>query len=92
MRQMRVTEDEEQEHGKEHEGKQDAAQHGKTTGEHREVHAEFAVVCEKPLTGSQVRFGVTKVFPKIGQIQVQVLSDNKQTSAVIKGDKGSVRL
>jgi hypothetical protein len=62
------------------------------TGEHREVQAEFSVACQKPLAGSRVTFGVSKVFPEIHEIKVQVLGDAKQSGATIEKDKGDVRL
>jgi hypothetical protein len=61
-------------------------------GEHREVRADFSIECRKPLGGSRVRFGVTKVFPGIREIKVQVLSDARQSGAAIQEDKGEVRL
>jgi hypothetical protein len=64
----------------------------KKSGEHSEVHAEFTVTCEQPLAGSQVRFGVSKVFPTIKTVHVQALSDARQIGAEVKGDKGSLRL
>jgi hypothetical protein len=64
----------------------------KKAGEHREVRATSSVTCGKPLAGSRVTFGVTKVFPEIHEIKVQVLSDAKQSGATIKKDQGDVRL
>ena len=64
----------------------------KKAGEHREVRATSSVTCDKPLAGSRVTFGVTKVFPEIHEINVQVLSDTKQSGATIKKDQGDVRL
>jgi len=64
----------------------------KKIGEHREVHGTFTAACAQPLTGSRVRFGVTKAFPRIQEIKVQVLSDSGQSGATIKKDKGEVRL
>jgi len=64
----------------------------KKSGEHSEVQAEFTVSCAKPLAGSQVRFGVSKVFPAIKTVQVQVLSDAKQSGLEVKNDRGSLRL
>lgn len=63
----------------------------KRTGEHREVHADFSVACDKPLSGSRASFGVYKVFPYIHEIKVQVLGDSKQSGDTIKKDKGEVR-
>ena len=64
----------------------------KKSGEHSEVHAEFTVTCKQPLAGSQVRFGVSKVFPAIKTVHVQVLSDARQAGVEVKSDKGSLRL
>ena len=64
----------------------------KKSAEHSEVHAEFTVACEKPLAGSQVRFGVSKVFPTIKTVHIQVLSEGRQTGIAVKNDKGNLRL
>jgi hypothetical protein len=64
----------------------------KKSGEHSEVHAEFTVTCQQPLAGSQVRFGVSKVFPAIKTVHVQVLSEARQAGVEVKSDKGSLRL
>ena len=64
----------------------------KKNGEHREVHATFSVACEKPLAGSRVRFGVSKVFRDIQEIKVQVVGDSGQAGATIKRDNGNVKL
>jgi hypothetical protein len=64
----------------------------KKSGEHREVQGIFSVACDKPLAGSRVTFGVYKIFPDIHEINVQILSDSKQVGAMIKKDKGDVKL
>jgi Protein of unknown function (DUF2796) len=64
----------------------------KKSAEHRELRATHNFECQKDPTGSRVRFGVTKVFPEIQEIKVQVLSDAKQSGATIKKDKGDVGL
>jgi hypothetical protein len=64
----------------------------KKSGEHREVMAEFTVVCQKPLAGSQVQFGITKVFPRLTSVKVQVLSGSKQLGVEITHDRGRVTL
>ncbi|MGE3539236.1 MAG: DUF2796 domain-containing protein [Candidatus Tectimicrobiota bacterium] len=74
-----------------------AHQHGKgraasKSAEHSEVQAEFQVQCAKPLTGSQVTFGITKTFPALHRVQVQVLSATGQRGAEIKRDRGRVTL
>jgi hypothetical protein len=62
------------------------------SGEHREVYATLSVVCDKPLAGSRLQFGVHKLFPEIHEIEVQVLSDSRQSATTIKRDKGDVVL
>ena len=64
----------------------------KKSGEHREVRATFHFECQGNPIGSRVQFGVTKLFPNIHELKVQVLSDAKQSGATIKKDKGDVRL
>jgi len=64
----------------------------KKSGEHREVRATHNFACEKGPAGSRVQFGVTKLFPNIQELKIQVLSDAKQSGATIKKDKGDVRL
>lgn len=82
-------------HGEEgHGGQGHHAEHHRDEagGEHREVHAEFEVTCARPVGGSELRFGVTRVFPTITELLVQVLSETRQTGARISNDRGSVRL
>jgi hypothetical protein len=60
--------------------------------EHREVHAEYSVACQRPLSGSQLRFGVGRVFPGIRELDVQLISERGQNGLKIVRDRGSVRL
>jgi hypothetical protein len=76
----------------EHEQGKGAEKAPKKSGEHSEVHAEFTVTCEKPLAGSQVWFGVSKIFPAIKTVHVQVLSDTRQAGVEVRNDKGSLKL
>jgi hypothetical protein len=64
----------------------------KKSSEHREVVAEFSLTCEKPLSGSTVRFGFTKAFPSLQELKVQALSGDKQSGATVRKDKGSAKL
>jgi Protein of unknown function (DUF2796) len=70
----------------------DAHEDQKKSGEHREVHGTFSVACDKPLAGSRVKFGVSKVFRDIQEIKVQLVGDSGQFGATIKKDKGDVKL
>jgi hypothetical protein len=83
-----VVTEEHEAHGEE----KPAAKDQKVTGEHREVQGTFSVACSAPLAGSHVRFGITKVFPAIHEVKVQVLGDSGQSGATIKNDQGEVRL
>jgi hypothetical protein len=78
-------------HAKAQSGKE-ADKDQKKSGEHREVHGTFSVACDKPLAGSRVRFGVSKVFRDVQEIKVQVLGDSGQSGATIKRDKGDIKL
>lgn len=64
----------------------------KKSGEHREARAAFEYECQQNPAGSTVHFGVTKLFPDIHELKVQVLSHAKQSGATIKKDKGEVKL
>jgi len=66
--------------------------HYEVEGTHAEVHAEFKLQCAKPLKGVEVRFGVSKMYPEIEDVQVQAISETGQTGATIKKDKGSVKI
>jgi hypothetical protein len=80
--------------GKKEEQKASPGKQGeqKKSPEHREVVAEFSLACEKPLPGTDVRFGFTKAFPSLQELKVQALSGAKQSGATVRKDKGSVKL
>lgn len=83
--------EEKEDHTKAQLGK-DGHKDQKKSGEHREVRGTFLVACDKPLAGSRVRFGVSKIFREIQEINVQVVGDSGQSGATIKKDKGDVKL
>jgi hypothetical protein len=60
--------------------------------EHAEVHGTFAVSCQAPLAGSQMRFGFTKTFPGIQTVNVQLVGVTQQVGASIKDDKGELEV
>jgi hypothetical protein len=72
--------------------KQRASEAPKKSAEHSEVQATHTFECERSPAGTKVSFGVSRLFPEIHEIKVQVLSDAKQTGVTIKNDKGDVRL
>jgi hypothetical protein len=64
----------------------------KSKEQHSEVHAEFDVVCAKPLSGTEIRFGFMKVFPKIHDVDVALLVGEQQSSADVENDKGVLKI
>jgi hypothetical protein len=64
----------------------------KKSGEHREVRATHHFICEQEPAGSRVRFAVTKMFPGIRDLKIQVLSGAKQSGVTIRRDKGDAAL
>lgn len=60
--------------------------------DHAEVDADFSVACAKPLAGTKVSFGLTKVYPGITGVKVQAVGSAGSTGAEIKSDKGTVTL
>jgi len=64
----------------------------KSKEQHSEVHAEFDVVCAKPLSGTEIRFGFMKVFPKIHDVDVTLLVGEQQSKADVENDKGVLKI
>jgi hypothetical protein len=60
--------------------------------DHAEVDADFAVSCAKPLAGTKVSFGLTKVYAGLTNVKVQAVGASGSTGADIKSDKGVVTL
>jgi hypothetical protein len=60
--------------------------------DHSDVKAEFGVTCGKPPAGTTLRFGFSKVFPRIVDVEVQLLSASQQTGAKIHNDGGTIAL
>jgi hypothetical protein len=58
--------------------------------QHAEVHAHYALVCAKPITG-EIKFGATRLFPKTREVSVTFVSDQSQKSAKIVGDVGALK-
>ena len=60
--------------------------------DHSDVKAEFGVTCGKPPAGTTLRFGFSKIFPRIVDVEVQLLNDSQQTGAKIHNDGGTIAL
>ena len=58
--------------------------------QHAEVHAHYDLACSKPVSG-EIKFGVTKLFPKTREVSVTFVSDQSQKSAKIVGDLGALK-
>jgi hypothetical protein len=67
-------------------------QHREASGEHSEVQAVYRIECERSPVGTKVTFGVSKIFPDIHELKVQVLTDTKQTGVTVKNDRGAAEL
>lgn len=64
----------------------------KKSGGHNEVVAVYTVSCPALIAGTDLKFGVTELFPTISEVVVQVLADAKQVGSTIKKDAGSIRV
>jgi hypothetical protein len=60
--------------------------------DHSDVNAEFTGSCSGSLAGTTLRFGFSRVFPRIVDIDVQLLNGEQQTGAKIHNDQGSIPL
>jgi hypothetical protein len=58
--------------------------------QHAEVHAHYDLACAKPIS-DEIRFGVTKLFPKTKEVKVTFVSEQAQKSARIVGDAGTLK-
>ncbi len=59
---------------------------------HSDVKAEFSVTCGKSPAGTTLRFGFSKIFPRIVDVEVQLLNGDQQTGAKIHNDGGTIAL
>jgi len=57
---------------------------------HAEVHAHYDLICAKAVS-SEIRFGVTKLFPRTREVTVTFVSDQSQKSARIVADAGALK-
>jgi hypothetical protein len=53
-------------------------------GEHSEVHAEFAVTCQKPIAGTQLSFDFASSFSGLKTVKVQALVGGAQSGVTVK--------
>jgi hypothetical protein len=57
---------------------------------HADIHAHYDLSCSKAVT-EEIRFGVTKLFPRTVEVEVQWVSDQSQKSLRVVRDKGSLK-
>lgn len=69
---------------------EDEHEAGAAHAEHREVEAEYAFKCETKLAGKTLEVNFAQAFPRIQQLDVQVLQSDKQNLFKLKSGKGSV--
>jgi len=63
-------------------------------GQHSVVQGRFKVICLKPIAGSTLHFGFSKIFQdfNLSKVRVQAISGDKQTGGDIENDQGSIEL
>lgn len=59
---------------------------------HADVRAIIDVKCKSNPKGSTLRFAVKTAFPEVSTLRVQVVGDDFQTGAELKGGRNSIRL
>ncbi|WGL60161.1 DUF2796 domain-containing protein [Pigmentibacter sp. JX0631] len=69
-----------------------SAEKNKHSAQHGDFKAEVLAKCEKSLSKSKLSFALIKFFPKIENIFVKGLSNEKQFSLHLKNEKGSLEL
>lgn len=62
------------------------------SGSHADVKGEFTAACKGALDRGEIAFAFSKVFPEIHELKVQLIGAGRQTGAVIKHGKGTVKL
>ena len=57
---------------------------------HTEIEAQFSFTCEKDVSKSNLQINLGKKFPKIEDLDVQILSDKNQASLEVKKGIGAI--
>jgi hypothetical protein len=79
------------EHDRAHAAGRDRDHEHEDEAGHAEVTADYALACTRPPAGRDIRFGITRAFPSVRTVQVQLLSDDRQEGRRIERDRGTVR-
>lgn len=61
-----------------------ALERGGTSGEHADVRGEWDFTCDKPVVGATLMLGLMQTFPRLKQLDVQILSGTKQLKKTVK--------
>lgn len=61
-------------------------------GEHREIRGEWTAACKKSPGGSLAAISFSKHFNRIGKMNIDILSDQKQSHHELKKGDGKVQL
>ncbi len=59
---------------------------------HSDLKAEFKVICEKSPVGSKITFNIQKSFPKLKDVDIQVIADDLQKSFEAKKNGAQLNL
>ncbi|SRR5579871_540393 len=60
--------------------------------DHSDVKAEFTGTCSGTFRGSVLHFGFSRIFPRVVDVDVQLLNGEQQAGAKIHNDQGSIVL
>lgn len=58
--------------------------------DHAEIDGDFQAACAQSLEGTKIGFGLTKVYPSLTTVKVQVVAAGGSIGAEVKNDQGSV--
>lgn len=81
-----------EEHGHSHEGEGHKHEGQDHDHGHADVRALIDVKCKQALKGTTLRFNVKSVFPEVQTLRVQVVGNDFQTGAELKGARNTVKL
>lgn len=59
---------------------------------HSEVEALFTFTCEKDITQTNLQINLGKKFPKIEDLEVQIIGDQKQSASELEKGIGTIKL
>ncbi|MDG0817899.1 ZrgA family zinc uptake protein [Bdellovibrio svalbardensis] len=59
---------------------------------HADVEFEFRVICEKSPMGTNITVNISKIFPRIKAVKVDVVGDGVQKSLEVKNSGESIEL